>query len=310
MSQFKVTFLGTPDFALPCLQKLIDDEHFDVVGVVTQPDRPAGRNMKVQSSAVKELALKHGIPVLTPEKISQSLEAIAEWQAETAVVVAFGQILPKSFLEMYKNRVVNVHASLLPRWRGAAPIQRAIMEGDDETGVSLQVVVPKLDAGPVLGMRKVSLASDLRAPELYDTLKALGPELIAGEYADWLRGMLVPREQDPSLVTIAPKIKKEEGLIVWNSAVEKVFNNFRGLYGWPGSHVMRNGKVLKIKSCRPVKESVKLAPGTVSEVADKWFRVACSSGQMEILRVQPESKSEIEVSEYLRGYPLKKGELL
>lgn len=310
MSQFKVAFLGTPDFAVPCLQKLIDDAHFDVVGVVTQPDRPAGRNMKIQASPVKELALKNNIPVVTPEKVSQALDQIREWQAETAAVVAFGQILPKSFLEIYNHRVVNVHASILPRWRGAAPIQRAIMEGDTETGVSLQVVVPKLDAGPVLGVRNFTIDPDMRAPQLYNHLKNLGPELLAAEYADWLRGMLPPREQDESQVTIAPKIKKEEGLIDWNLPAAKIYNHFRGLAGWPGSFVVRAGKQLKIKNCKPHATATSATPGTVTEVSGQGFKVACGSGQLEILSVQPESKSEVAVSEYLKGYPLKKGEAL
>jgi methionyl-tRNA formyltransferase len=310
MSQYKVAFLGTPDFAVPCLQKLIDDSHFDVVGVVTQPDRPAGRNMKIQMSPVKELALKNNIPVVTPEKIVQALDQIREWQAETAAVVAFGQILPKSFLELYQHRVVNVHASILPRWRGAAPIQRAIMEGDTETGVSLQVVVSKLDAGPVLGIRKFAIDPDMRSPQLYGHLKELGPELLAAEYADWLRGMLPPRDQDETQVTLAPKIKKEEGLIDWRLPADKIYNQFRGLFGWPGSFIVRSGKQLKIKNCKPLVDAVKATPGTVTDVGPQSFKVACGSGQIEILNVQPESKSEVAVSEYLKGYPLKKGESL
>jgi len=309
MSQFKVAFLGTPDFAVPCLKKLIEDDHFDVVGVVTQPDRPAGRSLKLQTSPVKDLALKNNLPVLTPEKIGQALEQIAQWQAEVAVVVAFGQILPRAFLDLFGNKVVNVHASLLPRWRGAAPIQRAIMAGDGETGVSLQVVVPKLDAGPVLGVRKCPIESDLTSPELYDRLKLLGPELIETDLSDWLRGQLAAQEQNESQVTLAPKIRKEEGLIDWNLPAQKIYNNFRGLYGWPGSWIMRANKQLKIKKCRPLEVPTKYEPGTVVDSAGT-LKVACVQGQLEILLVQPESKSVMPISEYLKGNSIKKGERL
>ncbi len=312
MSQYKVAFLGTPDFAVPCLQKLIEDAHFDVVGVVTQPDRPAGRHMKLQASPIKTLALQNNIPVITPDKLRdpKALDEIRAWQPEVAVVVAFGQILTREFLDFFGGRVVNVHASLLPRWRGAAPIQRSITEGDKETGVSLQVVVQKLDAGPVLGIRKCPIEPDLRAPELYDRLKLMGPELLEAEFADWLRGHLPATDQDEDRVTVAPKIRKDEGLIDWNKPVEKIYNEFRGLYGWPGSWTLRGGKQLKIKDCKPLVGASGDGPGKVVAVGENYFRVACAKGQLEVTAVQPESKSVMNVSEYLKGYPVKKGESL
>jgi len=326
MSQFKTLFLGTPDFAVPCLQKLIEDSHYDVVGVVTQPDRPAGRNLQLQASPIKKIAQAHNIPVFTPEKVNDILEDLKSLQAECAVVVAFGQILSKSFLELFNHKVVNVHASLLPQWRGAAPIQRSLMAGDIETGVSLQVVVPKLDAGAVLGYRKISLSEHMRAPELYEILKQLGADLLETELADFLRGHLVPTEQDENLVTIAPKIKKEEGLVLWSRPARDIYNDFRGLYGWPGSWTVRNGKKLKVLDM--VVLPLSGSPGTVLEVHEKQsltealsqeadhhdrksrasFVVACGEESLQIFEVQPESKKTMSVSEYLKGYPIKKGE--
>lgn len=312
MSQFKVVFLGTPEFAVPCLEKLIEDPHFDVVGVVTQPDRPSGRNLKVQASPVKQHAQKNNIPVMTPENLQrpEALNQLKSWQPESAVVVAFGQILNQAFLDFFNGRVVNIHGSLLPRWRGAAPIQRAIMAGDKETGVSLQVVVKKLDAGPLLGVRKCPIEDDLLATDLYLRLQKLGPDLLATEYADWLRGHLPPEEQNENLVTLAPKIRKEEGLVDWNKSAVNIYNEFRGLYGWPGSWVIKNGKQIKIKKCRMVAEDAKRPPGEITHIHDEVLRVACQKGQIEILNVQPESKSAMPIGEYLRGHSLKVGEKL
>jgi methionyl-tRNA formyltransferase len=312
MSQFKVVFLGTPDFAVPCLEKLLADAHFDVVGVVTQPDRPAGRQMKLKASPVKELALLRGLPVLTPEKIKDPMviEQIKNLRAEAAVVVAFGQILPKSFLDLFPSRVVNVHGSLLPLWRGAAPIQRSLMNGDTETGVALQIVVPKLDAGAVLGVRRVVLDDKIKSDELYEKLKHFGPELIERELADFLRGHLAASEQDETLVTEAPKIKKEEGLVDWSKPALKIYNEFRGLFSWPGSWTLRDGKILKIKSCQVKPLSKPAKPGEVVAVEKGSFLVACGVDALSVDIVQPESKAPMPVSEYLKGHTLNKGEIL
>ncbi len=168
---------------------MIQDEHFEVVGVVTQPDRPQGRKLRLQPSPVKELVTKLGIPVLTPEKINsqESLDQIASLRAEVVVVVAYGQLLAHRFLELFPRRAVNVHVSLLPRWRGAAPIQRALLAGDQETGVSLQLIVRRLDAGPILGVRRFPLTKEMTALDVYEKSKTLGADLVAIELMDYLR---------------------------------------------------------------------------------------------------------------------------
>lgn len=215
MSKIKVCFLGTPEFAAQHLQVLIEHPHFEVVGVVTQPDRPAGRKMQLTPSAVKVLAEKNNLQILTPENLRKEPEVfqkIKAWNADVAVVVAFGQILSQDFLDSFKFGAVNVHGSLLPLYRGAAPIQRSLQNGDTVTGVSLQKMVFKLDAGPVIAKRKIELNSEVNATELYSALSVLGCELLKTDLVKYVKGEITPIVQDESKVTVAHKILKEESL--------------------------------------------------------------------------------------------------
>jgi methionyl-tRNA formyltransferase len=311
MSKFRILFLGTPDFAAISLGALIADPHFEIVGVVSQPDRPSGRKMQLKPSPVKELALAHGLTVLTPETVNtdEFRAQIAALSADSAAVVAFGQILGQKFLDLFPHGMVNVHGSLLPRWRGAAPIQRAIMAGDKVTGVALQIIVKKLDAGPVLGSRQIDLTNDIDAVELYGKLQLLGADLLHVEYMDYLRGHLIPQAQDESLVTIAPKIDKAEARINWALSAEQIFNNIRGLAMGPFAYAVRSEQPLKIHKTRVVEAiGAKGAPGEVLSVSTGSFQIACGQGILEVLEVQPESRSRQAVSDYLRGYPMQAGE--
>ena len=217
MSKVRVCFLGTPDFAVVALKQLLADEHYQVVGVVTQPDRPAGRKMQLTPSPVKQFALSQGLQVITPESVNKDfiLQEIESWGAEIAVVVAFGQILSQKFMDLFPFGAVNIHGSILPRWRGAAPIQRAIEAGDVESGVTLQKIVKQLDAGDVIGLRKTVIEPDLTSSQLYERLADLGAELLHIELMDYIRGNLAPMPQDPAGVTIAKKIEKSEAVIDW-----------------------------------------------------------------------------------------------
>lgn len=306
MSTVPVVFLGTPAFAQFHLQKLIDDEHFHVVGVVSQPDRPAGRKMKLQASAVKQCALDHDIPVITPEKMDDvAIAQIMQWRPEAAVVVAYGQILRNNFLNAFPNKVVNVHGSLLPRWRGAAPIQRAIMEGDKTTGVCLQVMVRKLDAGPVLGSRSISITDQTTALNLHDEMMELGADLLHIEFMDYLRGNLSPVPQDEALVTYAHKIEKSEGKIDWAQSAEVIFNRLRGLLMGPGSFTTQaDGKKLKVHAVKPVDVESDRTAGEVVRLTDDELVIQTGQGGLQILEVQPESKSKMSIEDYLRGYRL------
>lgn len=312
MSRVRALFLGTPDIARHCLEAMIRDEHYEVVAVVTQPDRPAGRKLQLQPSPVAVLAAAHGIPVLKPEKVSEPdvLAQLATFRAEVVVVVAFGQILKQTFLDQYPNRVVNVHASLLPHLRGAAPIQRALMNGDSESGVSLQVMVRKLDAGPILGERRIPLGDEMNAIDLYRRCEELGVQLLAVDLMDYVRGNLTPAPQDEAKVTYAAKIEKSESEIDWSREASAIHNQVRGLALGPVAQTRRAGKIVKVHRTRPsARHDARLQPGQVLEVTEKSLLVQCGKGSLELLEIQPESRAKMPLGEYLRGYPVKTGDL-
>ena len=290
---------------------MIKDPHFEVVGVVTQPDRPAGRKLQLQPSAVKELVQPLGIPVFTPENINEP-EVLAQLEvlrAEIVVVVAYGQILKQKFLDMYPQRVVNVHASLLPRWRGAAPIQRALMAGDPESGVSLQVVVRKMDAGPLLGLRRFAQPPEMNAFEAYAKCRELGAKLLEVDLMDYLRGNLSPIAQDESLVTHAAKIDKSEAEIDWSRDAVELHNLVRGIAMGPVAQTRYKGKIVKIHKTRASGVfKPTLRPGQVAEVTEKSLIVQCGKGSLDLLEVQPESRAKMPIAEFLRGYPLNVGD--
>ncbi len=307
----RILFCGTPEFAVASLERVLADAHFDIVGVLTQPDRPAGRKMQLTPSPVKQLALKAGLNVMTPEKVNTDdwLEKIGALGAESAAVVAFGQILSQKFLDLFPQGCVNVHASLLPRWRGAAPIQRSIMAGDSRGGVCLQKIVRKLDAGDVLGEREIEITDETDAIQLHDQLKILGADLLHVEYMDYLRGNLSGKPQDESQVTYAAKIEKSESRIDWNRPAREIFNHIRGLTMGPIASTERGSEVLKLHKTRAhLSRSDAAAPGTVLKIGPTSFTVACSQGELEVLEVQPASRSKMFVADYLRGYPVKPGD--
>lgn len=309
MSRIRAIFLGTPEIARLCLEAMIKDEHYEVVGVVTQPDRPAGRKLQLTPSPVKMMTEPLGIPILTPENVNdpEVLKLVKAWRAEVAVVIAFGQILSQDFLDLFPQRIVNVHASLLPRWRGAAPVQRSLMAGDTETGVTLQLIVRKMDAGPVLGTRRIPLPLEINAVEVFRLLPPLAIDLIAVELMDYLRGHLTPLPQDESLVSLAPKIGKHEAQIDWSQSCLEIHNKVRGLAAGPVAQTSRLGKVVKIHETRPGLERGRLGtPGQLS--ISTGLHVVCGQGTLEILKLQPESRSVLSAEEYLRGYPIGKGD--
>ncbi len=305
---YSVVFLGTPGFAVPCLEAVHNHPEFDVKLVVSQPDRPAGRKMKLKPSDVKTKALELNLPVVTPETVNTIAfrEQIAELNVDAAIVVAFGQILGQKFLDLFPKSCVNVHGSLLPRWRGAAPIQRSIMEGDQTTGVCLQVMVKKLDAGAVIGEREIPIHTETTATSLYKDLSDLGADLLVTDYLKFLSGSIDPIEQDESLVTYAHKIEKSEGIINWNLSAFSISCQIRGLSMGPQCWTFRDGKKLKIHDVRALaKEGSR--PGEVLSVEKDHFVVACGQNALAIYEVQPESKPRMLVSDYLRGYSLEPG---
>lgn len=308
----RAVFFGTPDFARSHLQTLLECPNYEVVGVVSQPDRPAGRKMQLQPSPVKQLALEKSIPVITPEKIrtGDALETVKSWQPDVCVVVAYGQIFPKDFLNAFPRRVVNVHGSILPRWRGAAPIQRAIMAGDKETGVCLQIMVPELDAGDVIGERKLPISPDMNAIHLHDQMKSVGAELLKSDLLKYLNGEIQPKQQDASKVTYARKIDKSEATVDWGLQAEEIHNRFRGLVMGPGTKTSHRGMQLKLTNIKVGSADKTGTAGEVVDVRPEYLEVQTGLGTIQITELQPESRQRMAFSEFLKGYPLEKGERL
>ena len=309
MSKVRVVFLGTPDFAVTPLESMAKDDHFEIVEVITQPDRPKGRNMQVHPTPVKEAALKLNIPVRNTESVNTTefIAHLKSLKADVAVVIAFGQIVSEEFLKLFPFGAVNVHGSLLPKWRGAAPIQRSIEAGDKETGVALQIVVKALDAGAVLGVRKIPLGPKDTSASVYEKLKNLSSELLEVELMDYIRGNLAGEKQDESKVTIAKKLKKEEGLINWTKKSEEIFNQIRAFDVWPGTWTTWNKKQLKIISAVPAE--AKGSPGKVIKTDKDAFYVGTGDFSLKVTEVQLEGKAKTSVDNFLRGYPLKEGDV-
>ena len=305
MSKVRVCFLGTPDFATVALKALLQDEHFEVVGVVTQPDRPSGRKLQMTPSPVKSLAVSHGLKVLSPESLKNNpliVDEIKTWGAEVGVVVAFGQILTEDFINLFHFGCVNIHGSLLPRWRGAAPIQRAVEAGDAVTGVTLQKIVKRLDAGDMLGTRKLVLNDEINAMEVHDQLAVLGADLLRVELMDYVRGHLAAIPQDENFVTHAKKLDKAESLIDWSLDAVKIHNKVRGFAMGPGVYMNLAGKKLKIHKTKVSGEKSSKAPGKFFSEGDQIF-VPTGDGLLELLIVQPESRNRQSAEEFLKGHP-------
>jgi methionyl-tRNA formyltransferase len=294
-----IVFMGTPEFAVPPLLRLI--EHHDVIGVVTQPDRPAGRRQQIQMSPVKQVALERGIPVFQPEKLrrAEANEQLRQWTPDAYVVAAFGQILPQAVLDIPAYGSINIHASLLPRWRGAAPINAAIRAGDSESGITIMKMDAGLDTGPMLRQSAIPLAPDETAATLHDKLSALGADLLIETLPGYLNGDIAPQPQDDSLATFAPRIDKEEGRIDWTQPAAAIERTVRAFMPWPGTYTFWNGKQVKIHSGAVGEGSAE--PG---QVVNRGGRVAIGTGEglFYPLRVQLEGKSAVTVDDFVRGH--------
>ncbi len=308
---YNIIFCGTPDFAVPSLKSLHNDPRFNIVRVYTQPDRPSGRGKKLQASPVKKVALELGLEVHTPEKISttETIDELKKLSIDGGVVVAYGQILSKSFLEALPKGCVNIHSSLLPRWRGAAPMQRALMAGDKETGVSLQKVVKKLDAGDIIAEERMALPLFMGAIELYETLSLKGARLLTENLQAYYEGQKELAAQDESKITYAKKIEKQEGKIDWKNEAMDIHNKIRGLeMGGPNASSQFRGKNLKIHKSQWIEVETNSDPGVVVNVEKESFDVACGKNAVRLLMVQPESKAKMSAADYIRGYQVKKGD--
>lgn len=312
----KILFMGTPDFAVDTLRVLTGSRH-EVVGVVTQPDRPKGRSGKMQYSPVKEAALKYGIEVYQPEKVKDAafVQEIHRMGPDVIVVVAFGQILSKEILELPKYGCLNVHASLLPKLRGAAPIQWAVIDGEKESGVTIQQMEEGLDTGDILLVKKYALEEKETGGSLFEKLAKLGGPMILEVLEAAEKGELHPVKQEEEKHTYAKKLSKSTGLINFSNTAAEIERLIRGLNPWPSAYCYLDGKMLKVWEAEVVtadfsEEDNAAKNGTVVKVGQDSFLVKTAEGLLKILSVQLAGKKRMDTAAFLRGYPLKEGALL
>lgn len=304
-----ITFFGTPQFAVPTLAALLASTH-RVCGVVTQPDRPRGRGHRVTGSPVKELATAHGIPVLQPERLRDSgvAGALRGWQPDLGVVAAYGKLIPEDLLAIPRLGMLNVHASLLPKYRGAAPVHRAIIDGASETGVTIMRVVRLLDAGPILARATRPIGPDETSDVVEADLARLGAALLL-DVVDRLEAGPVPEEpQDDMLSTYAPRLTRQDGLLDWSLPAVYLHNRVRGLHPWPHAYTYLDGMRIILLRTRVDDTPTTQPPGTVLEVEADEIRVAAGDGQrLVLIEVQPEGRRAMRVRDFLAGHPVRPG---
>jgi len=307
----RIVFMGTPESAVPSLRRLVDDGH-EIVAVWTQPDKPAGRGKKLHQSPVKEFALQHSLTIHQPQKIKtpEAKELFASHQADVAVVVAYGKILPAEFLSAPGHGCVNVHFSLLPKFRGAAPVNWAIVNGEEETGVTTMKIVQELDAGPILLQKATKIETDETAPELLSRLAGAGSELVS----ETLRSLdrLEPRDQLDSEATLAPILKREDGEIDWSMDAYAIARRVRGFQPWPNAHTTFRSHRLIIWAAEPEWiEQLRYPHGKVIEAVRDRLIVACGDGTALRLReVQPQDSRRMNARDFLNGMRPSVGQVL
>ncbi len=309
----RIVYMGTPDFAVEPLEAIIK-AGYEVTAVVTQPDKQKGRGKEVKMTPVKECALRHGIPVFQPVKIKEP-EAVAElekYQADLFVVAAFGQLLSEEILNMPEYGCINIHASLLPAYRGAAPIQWAVLNGEKESGVTIMQMDKGLDTGDMLLKRSVELSPTETGDSLHDKLMHLGAELIVEALSKLEKGELVPEKQKDELSSYAKKLTKAMGQIDWSKDAVSLERWIRGLNSWPSAYTIFGGKTLKIWEAQVAEENgaQKAEPGQVVSVSREGFTVACGQGALQILSLQLEGKKRVLTREFLLGYQVEPGMIL
>lgn len=306
----KILFMGTPDFAAECLKALMKDGTNEIVGVISQPDKPQGRHMELKPTAVKEAALKEGLKVYQPQTLKDEaiLPLLKEINPELIVVVAYGKILPEYILNFPKYRCVNIHASLLPRFRGAAPIQRAVMEGDSISGVTAMYMEKGLDTGDMIMKEQIPITEEMTASDLHDALAVLGGEVLIKTINRFKAGDFSAQKQDDSLSCYASMLTKAEGEIDWTKTNTEIYNKVRGLNSWPMSFSFLEGKRFVIEFVK--KADGKGIPGEVLEANENGLTVACGSGAVVIENVKFEGKKKMSVSDFLKGHKIEKGTLL
>ena len=300
----RVVFMGTPDIAATCLKRILADG-FDVVGVYTQPDRPKGRGMKMIYSAVKEVALANSLPVFQPEnfKADEDVEVLRALNPDVIAVVAYGRILPQRVLDIPAKGCVNIHASLLPQYRGSAPYQWAVLDGLKETGVSAQHMALKMDAGDIIDVEKTEIGENETAGELLDRLAVLGADLLSRVLTRFEQDDVTGVPQKEEDVTFAPMLDKTMCPIDWTKTARQVHNHVRGLHPWPVATMELQGEKFKVHATRIVEGSGQ--PGEILGLTKTGLKIACGEGAVEVISLQAEGGKRMAAPDYFRGHPLK-----
>jgi methionyl-tRNA formyltransferase len=308
-SSLRIVYFGTPQFAVPTLERLLESRH-RVCGVVTQPDRPRGRGQRLQPGPVKGLALTRQLPVFQPERLRESAarETLEEWQPDLGVVAAYGQLIPDALLSVPRLGMINVHASLLPEYRGAAPIQRAVIDGRRETGVTIMRVIRKLDAGAMLDSVQRPIGPDETSAEVEADLARLGAALLVDVVDRMSHGAVHEEPQDEPRATYAARLTKAEGLIDWHASAEAIHNRVRGLVPWPHAYTYLDGQRLIVLRTSVDGRTSEAAPGTILAADADGIRVAAGTGsQITIWELQTEGRRPMTAREFLLGHPFVPG---
>jgi methionyl-tRNA formyltransferase len=307
MPPLRIAFAGTPEFALPALEALAASGH-RLVGVLTQPDRPAGRGRSLKASPVKQRALALGLPLAQPQRLSGEADwrSLRDWDAELLVVVAYGLLLPRAVLDLPRLGCLNIHASLLPRWRGAAPIQRAILAGDAETGVTIMQLDAGLDTGPTYAQQAVAIGPDMSGAELQALLAERGAQLLLQVVASLSEGTATARAQPPLGASYAPKLEKREALIDWAATASYIARQVRAFDPWPVAQTLMRGGLLKIwqAQARAASKHPGAVPGSVLGFEDGRLLVACGEGQLAIERLQCAGRRVVGAADFVHAHPI------
>ncbi len=295
-----IIFMGTPDFSATVLKGLLESKQYEILAVVTQPDRAVGRKKEIRMTPVKELALDYGLPIYQPEKLSKSaeLDSLMNLNADGIVTAAFGQFLPSKLLDSV-NFAVNVHASLLPKYRGGAPIHYAIINGDKEAGVTIMEMVKEMDAGDMIARRAIPIEETDNVGTMFEKLALVGRDLLLESLPSYLAGDLKPVPQDKNQVTFSPNILPEEERIDWTKTNRQLFNQIRGMYPWPVAHTLLNGERFKIYKATPVEGAGQ--PGEILAIRKKELIVAAGEGALSLKTVQPAGKPKMTIIDFLNG---------
>lgn len=303
MEKIKVLFMGTPEFSVPVLEGLI--ENYEVIAVVTQPDKKVGRKQEVMSPPVKKVAEKYHIPVLQPKKIRAEYQSVLSYQADIIVTCAYGQIIPKCILDAPKHGCINVHASLLPKLRGGAPIHKAIIEGMTETGITIMYMNEFMDQGDIISQEKTAILTEDNLETLSEKLSQIGKELLLKTLPEIIEGTNKREKQNEQEVTYAYNITHEEEKIDFTKSAETVRNLVRGLSPAPGAYTTLEGKVLKIYQVEIGGKATK-APGTITDISKEGIKVACQDLEIIIKEIKPEGKKKMDIKDYVNGVDKKK----